>query len=654
MQRPHILFAAGVLLWLAATSAMALGFGRVSDTTVLGQALNFSVSVRLDAEDSVSAECVSAEVFVGDNKLPAPLVRVSVEALADPTERLLRVTTTRLIDEPVISVNVQVGCPPRMARKYVAFIDPPLVNLAQAAPAESGPQAEPPRGVPDAVPAAPAPGSSARGVAPRKPAPRPRRAAPAVVLAARPAAPNVAASAAPPASRQSPRPAVAAAAAPRAGARLQLEAADADPSRAKLNLRLADTLPLAAPGAAASAAAALLAATPAPVLDLDAEQRAKERERFQALENSLGRLRADSQQTQKSLAQVQTRLREAEAERFANPLVYALGALALLLAAGLGVTLWKRVQEPRESVWWTPPPATLPPADFKAETAAAALVVSTPDEIERAQAAERNDVSVPPSRPAVPASGFALTEAPLAIVESSREMSVEELIDLEQQAEFFVVLGQDEAAIELLMGHLRSSGGVSPLPYLKLLEIYRRRQDREPYERIRERFNRRFNAYAADWDSDPQQGRVLEDYPSVIAQLQSLWARPAQAMQALEASLFRRDASSATFDLPAYRELLALYSIARDLSERSTPAAEVDFLIPLGGDSQPSPLTRLHASRQQETQPAPPGLTAVDVDITGFDAGPPGSDNRPPGYNTDFGPTSGSMPFPNDRRIKPG
>ena len=32
-----------------------------------------------------------------------------------------------------------------------------------------------------------------------------------------------------------------------------------------------------------------------------------------------------------------------------------------------------------------------------------------------------------------------------------RDVSVEELIDLEQQAEFFVVLGQDEAAIDLLM-----------------------------------------------------------------------------------------------------------------------------------------------------------------------------------------------------------
>ena len=68
-----------------------------------------------------------------------------------------------------------------------------------------------------------------------------------------------------------------------------------------------------------------------------------------------------------------------------------------------------------------------------------------------------------------------------------RDVSIEELIDLEQQAEFFIVLGQDEAAVDLLVDHLRSTGGGSPLPYLKLLEIYSRTEDRGAYERNRAR-----------------------------------------------------------------------------------------------------------------------------------------------------------------------
>ena len=59
---------------------------------------------------------------------------------------------------------------------------------------------------------------------------------------------------------------------------------------------------------------------------------------------------------------------------------------------------------------------------------------------------------------------------------------MEELIDLEQQAEFFVVLGQDEAAMSLLEAYIDGTGK-SPLPYLQLLEIHQRRDDRDGLRR---------------------------------------------------------------------------------------------------------------------------------------------------------------------------
>jgi hypothetical protein len=158
-------------------------------------------------------------------------------------------------------------------------------------------------------------------------------------------------------------------------------------------------------------------------------------------------------------------------------------------------------------------------------------------------------------------------------------VTVEELIDLEQQADFFIVLGQDDAAIDVLMGHLRSTGGATPLPYLKLMEIYQRRADREAYERLRERFNRRFNAYAPEWGRDLQLGRSLEDYPAAISRLQGVWSNPEAAMQYLEDSLLRAEDQVGTFELPAYREVLLLYSVARDIAERQQPDS-VDLLLP--------------------------------------------------------------------------
>jgi hypothetical protein len=162
-----------------------------------------------------------------------------------------------------------------------------------------------------------------------------------------------------------------------------------------------------------------------------------------------------------------------------------------------------------------------------------------------------------------------------------REVSVEELIDLEQQADFFVVLGQDDAAVDLLMGHVQGTGGASPLPYLKLLEIHRRRDERGPYDKVRERFNRRFNAFAPEWDAHSGHDRSLEDYPAVIEHLQDLWREPTAAMDELAALLFQRDPTAQTFDLPAYGELLFLYSLAREVAEDPATSDGVDLLLPL-------------------------------------------------------------------------
>jgi hypothetical protein len=180
---------------------------------------------------------------------------------------------------------------------------------------------------------------------------------------------------------------------------------------------------------------------------------------------------------------------------------------------------------------------------------------------------------------------------PTVLVEESltRPVSVDELIDLEQQAEFFLVLGEEDAAVDLLMSHLRSTGGTSPLPYLKLLEIYRRRSDHDAYERMRRRFSQRFNAVAPEREADPEQGRDLQDYPAVLAVLQAAWPQPLDAMTELENLLFRKR-SGELFELPAYRDVLVLYSVARDLHRQlDQPTHDVDVLLPLGLGEAASP-----------------------------------------------------------------
>ncbi len=184
---------------------------------------------------------------------------------------------------------------------------------------------------------------------------------------------------------------------------------------------------------------------------------------------------------------------------------------------------------------------------------------------------------------------------------ASRPVSVEELLDLEQQVEFFLVLGQEQSAIDLLLSHVRGTGGTSALPYFKLLEIYRQQGDEEAYERTRERFNQRFNAFAPDWAGDLAGGRQLEHYPDAIARLQRAWPQPMRAVAEIESMLLRR-ADLEPFDLPAYRELLMLHALVLDLP-----------VSPMAG---PAPASAPVASAPAAALPPPaPARSRVDVDL---------------------------------------
>ena len=623
MRAASTVTAIGLVLWLTAPSAHALGFGRISNATQLGQRLNFAAEVRLGSDETLPRECVSAEVLVGENRLQPNQLRVTLEPSSDPNERSVRVTSTALIDEPVVTISITLGCTSRITHRFVAFIDPPIVNMAQTAPVESN--ALPPQRVDSQV----SPlvdivqgnaSATKRAERPQRP-PRPRAlagAAGGTTGSARPSV-EVPAGNASADERRSTR-ANRMAAAPRAaaGPRLRLEAMPPAVGRAASE-------PQAAVDAAVTAALAAAAASAASAADEASQRLVKERERLQALEDSMKRLREDSQATQKALAAVQLRLNQAEAERYANPLVYGLAWLSALLALAVAAMWWRQSRQRGNSQWWNSPAAAAAAEAAEARQARNAMLrepVSAPQVFatgpDVAGALNPATIIEPPVPTMPPAVAVPVPQPP----EPARELSVEELIDLEQQAEFFIVLGQDEAAIELLMSHVRSDGGISPLPYLKLLEIYRRRGEVDSYQRIRERFNRRFNAYAPDWDSDLQHGRALEDYPTVMQQLQSLWSGPERTMECLDGLLFRRKQVDQTFDLPAYRELLFLYSIARDLAEQeaSRPGADVDLLLPIGDTDDEGPISQLMTTTGvldvQPPQQPQPSTQPLDLDVT--------------------------------------
>lgn len=473
--------------WSAASGALALGFGRLPESTAFGQPLNLVVPLRLEAGETLTAACVRAEVQLGAQRLPGHAVQVALEPRADERGALqLRLRSAQVVQEPLVAVKLLLGCGPSVSRQFAVLADPLVAEAAAAAPdaARAPARVERTAAVPTGLQ------RTALGVAAE--GSRTRRDDPAMLLQA---------------------------------ATRTVAAQDA----------VLASLTQAASAAEAAAAAAEL--------------------RLAAMHAALQTARDEAESQRTALQQLRERLAHGNGQARLQRLLAAAVAALALLAAWLG---WRvvRLQRARRA----PQPG------------AARLDEATPSQ------------TVPAVIAPAPAAAMPL---PLAVEDAPpAAASVDALIDLEQQAEFFLVLGEEQAAVELLMAQLEAGGAGSPMPYLKLLEIFRRCGDAPAYERLRRRFGERFDAAAPSWDADPASGRTLLEHPQVLAALQAAWPRPADALAALEKLLWREPGSE-LLGLPAYRDLLMLYAVARELHRPPDRAgAEVDLLLPLAdGDA---------------------------------------------------------------------
>jgi len=673
---------AGMALMCASGVSHGLGFGHPSSRAILGDTLRVTAPLRLEPGDEIANECVAADVYFGDEKVAPKSVRAEVLP-GTGLERTLKVSTSIAVNEPVVTVYLAAGCQARITRKVIVLADPPGItgfsgeetspqgDAAQAAQAAAFPVTNPvvqpaalqtpemthsTAGRPTASLAAGQPRNKAKSKAG---APASLAGAPSLVVAGVVARPEGAqAPVQRPAKTLAKSPA--ANAAPAEGGRLLLDPVDAD-AMVMPALRMSATL--GAPVQAEDQSPAVVARREAAAavwlaLNASPEQMVRDRQRLQELEQRLTQLKQEGEQARQTVTTLQTQLSKAESTG-GGKWFYLMGVL-LLAALALAGYLYRKLrheQRRSESWWHSQPDASSHDADSDAGHTSTEFV-HVPDRVEPGEGA----AATPPHRFSTPVAAMAsephkalatadlhrmVPDAPRAPTamppggdqhdEPLREVSVEELIDLEQQAEFFVVLGQDDAAIDLLESHVYHTTGASPMPFLKLLETYRRVGRRADYERVQAEFNQRFNAYAPSWDADLQHGHSLEDYPGVIERLQSLWSTPHQAMGVLEKSLTRPDSGADTFELPAYRELLFLYAVARDLSERDAGGRQsVDLLLPVIDVAAPEPPVSVHAgpiieplmaTRPIKAQPEVSPSISLDLQLDDLQA--PEPDHKP-------------------------
>ncbi|WP_395055242.1 hypothetical protein [Polaromonas sp.] len=607
------LFILASVLIGAVSGSMAVSLGRSSGAALLGRPLDITVQVEPGPADAGASSCVEADVFYADERIAASRVQVSLEKAASAQDARIRIRVARPVDEPVVTLYVRAGCLQRTEKRYVLLAD----LVTEQASASRAPDLV-------ARPAAEARSlaDTSSGVAALR---RPRD--PVRPPAAASGNPDRSVEQVPRVRRFAPPQATA-----KASPRLRLEPIDLSvetfpqlrPSTEMLSL------PATNPEQRTQAAALWKALSTGPEDVLEAAVKVA------AIEAAVRALQVETRRNQAALTEFSTALQTARQERYANGLVYGLLAALAIALAGL-VYAWQRWRSPSAAVdkpWWR----RRMPVDtgWHSELGSVASGYHSHDGHEAFLPPDSGDKPVPvnadtgarsadrrrvaPSR-AMPLSRRDQTDFGLSMPHTPRAAKAEELFDVQHQAEFFVSIGKEDQAISVLLEHMGDDVQVSALIYLDLFNLYHKVKRREDYEELAESFSRMFNARIPAFDAYTSAGRGLESYTSTIAQIRSAWPRPA-VVSFMESLIFLRPGEQREpFDPEAFRELLVLYGIARDIVEAQPPLVDnlLDFDLPVAGaDAAPSaglPLTAMDALPVIEDPVAVPGEPKAGLDI---------------------------------------
>ena len=602
------LFLASLML-LAAGSSAAISLGRHRGATLIGRPLDLSVQAVLDAQDDVASLCLDADVFYADTKLDKSRVRVTAEKATSGTQdAVIRIRSSSLVDEPVVTVYLRVGCQQKTERRYVTLAD--LASDAtpdRNAASSSVPlmQISPPS---VALPAtAPSPvnvpgfnsGSAGAAKSSDKPTRKSKRSAkPADAANQDATVPGQTVSndntSRPTKSTSSNAERTQGSAAGKTSvvnrSRLKLEPLDLTIDR---NPQLKSSAELlSSPSESSqerSAAAALWRAIAAQPQDI-----VKEFDKLQTLESSVRSLQAESQKNQQAINQLDSKLQKTESERYANVLVYGLVLLLLLALAGLAYLLRERLAgrgtTGGDTPWWRKKDTQNNWRGAWADSAAQGaslgkgrhvVVKKAATEVSIKEGLSVTEMDVNLARSDLSSFGKNSTldadssqsagskftsDFALSMTHPTRAVKAEELFDVQQQADFFVSIGQHDQAIEVLRSHIADTVETSALVYLDLFNLYHQLQLKEDYAVLREEFNLRFNTKIPVFDMYTDAGPGLEAYQTALSRIEALWPS-SKVLELIEESIFRRPETNAeAFNLEAYRELLMLYSVAKEIT----------------------------------------------------------------------------------------
>ena len=454
--RDLLLLASGVA---AASQVSALSLGNTQGSVQLGSPIDLVFQVTPDAGQTTDSSCIAADVWMGD----AALARTQITLT--PQNNAIRLRTNTPVYEPLITVKLHAGCAGAIARSYTFFADPPRALAASTAPIDLS------KIQVSALPAAAA--TAAATTTQRTPVRKQRPPKRAVTPATQP-------------SKTTAAPAASPAAVTSTAAASTAAFADASPTHSpaspatgedKPRLRVEPIEGLDTPAPAVPPTSEVTEPLPSGLIDaqtqllLDANAT-----RLEAMEKQLQALQSQLTNNRTEITSLQTQLVQAQNQGLPLWVHLMLGMLALALATI--AWLLQRIKQERmlaqrswaDTVLAVEDTARATSIDTRSSTATAAEhppVVASPAQ----PAPVRQEPALVPSPQPVPSWNTAEAASPTVMPEElyaefeklsgrtpptppqssmAEVLTAQALFDVQEQAEFYASIGENDQAIEIL------------------------------------------------------------------------------------------------------------------------------------------------------------------------------------------------------------
>lgn len=167
--------------------------------------------------------------------------------------------------------------------------------------------------------------------------------------------------------------------------------------------------------------------------------------------------------------------------------------------------------------------------------------------------------------------------APVDSMDTPLHPSVDPAIEL---ADLMMSLGLAQEAARALLEHIQQNQQnqhQDPAHWFKVLDIYRKTDQRSSFNKIAQELNKALNVAVASWDMPAAEKLPcsLEDYPHLMMQLRSLWPKPESEAFLIYLLEDNRNGQRTGFSQPVIEEIMLLRSLLKIIPIMDFPAIEL-------------------------------------------------------------------------------